>query len=490
MEGFCKKYSKVITAVLLILALLIIVPVVVGSGYTYLCEDDFSFEGGANDMAEIWHSEFVGGFVRAYEYYMTVQGTYIFNSVIHILRAYTRWQMPGFHMYMIFINVVFAFSVYFMVRGFFKDKVAAAAIMLVSSYAIYEAVGTINDVEIFHWYTGTLNFTLGLTFTFLALGFCLRYIRRTDRESGTKYLVPSMIFAFLGSGVALEVTSPNCAFLLAVIIIAFPKFANDKKIVLPFVAAFAGALFNVLAPGNYPKTYDNMKEGHVTVWDAFRDTFTCYGTESKIILGSPVFWAVLVFAFLVCVGLKVRIIDRKMTVGLLVFTIVGSFLVQYFTMFPVCFGYHSQSLNVMRTTATYELVGRLMYIFAVLCLAQWCIDNGIKNALVVATALFVLISVGCVFTGRLKTDLKEGFSYKCAKDFMNGSMQEAYKTRAYVLNALDLAPEGSDVYLEVPLRANPESSYGMGLLDNSEEFVNKSAAGLFHLNSVAVIYTD
>ena len=56
MDGFCKKYSKVITAVLLILTLMIIVPVVVGSGYTYLCEDDFSFEAGANDMARIWNS--------------------------------------------------------------------------------------------------------------------------------------------------------------------------------------------------------------------------------------------------------------------------------------------------------------------------------------------------------------------------------------------------------------------------------------------------
>ena len=67
-----------------------------------------------------------------------------------------------------------------------------------------------------------------------------------------------------------------------------------------------------------------------------------------------------------------------------------------------------------------ELVGRVMYIFVVLCLAQWCIDTGFKKVMILATALFVLISAGCVFSGRLKTDLKDGFAYKCAKDFITG----------------------------------------------------------------------
>ena len=75
-------------------------------------------------------------------------------------------------------------------------------------------------------------------------------------------------------------------------------------------------------------------------------------------------------------------------------------------------------------------------------------------------------------------------------DILDGSLNESYKTREYVMKAMDLAPEGSDLVIEVPWRAHPRSAYGMGLQDSPGEFVNISAAGLFHLNSVVVIYTD
>ncbi len=165
-------------------------------------------------------------------------------------------------------------------------------------------------------------------------------------------------------------------------------------------------------------------------------------------------------------------------------------MVQYFTMFPVCYGYHSDSLLNMRTTAAYELLARLMYLFAVICLAQWTVDRGFMHMRAVCSIAALLVLVFCILSGRLLSDIKSGFSFETAISLKDGSMQEAYRTRVYVLNALDLAEDGSDVYLNVPLADVPESAYGMGLSEDPNDFVNRSAAGLFHLNSVSVEYID
>jgi hypothetical protein len=267
-------------------------------------------------------------------------------------------------------------------------------------------------------------------------------------------------------------------------------FKENRKIIIPFISAFIGALINVCAPGNFPKTYEHMAEGHSTVFDAFKDTVICYGNETGKILGSPIFLMVLACILAGCLLFKVRIVSRPMSGGLLALTLVGSVLVQYFTAFPVCFGYHSDSLIVMRTTAAYELVAKLMYMFMVVCLAQWISEKEFKAEKVVAICAVVLAIVFCIFSGKTKEDIKNGFSFMSARDFVSGSMQEAYKTRSYVLMSLELAEKGSDAYIVVPLRGHPESVYGMGLTEDPSAFVNQSAAGLYKLNSVTVIYTE
>lgn len=486
-----EKVEKLLAVIFPVLALCVIVPVMIGGGYTYLCEDDFSFEGGANDMARIWGSGLVGGMVRAYEYYMSTQGTYVFNSTIHLLRVYTRWGLPGFHVFMIALNIAFAGSLFYLMGGLFKRKFIAGAMFFASAVAVYQTGNCGVNRELFYWYTGALNYTLGLTLAFFALGALLRYVHTwSENKKVTAYLVLSAVLAFFASGVALEITSPNCALLLAVAIVGSPIFIENRKIIIPFISAFAGALFNVIAPGNYPKTYEHMAEGHSTVFDAFKDTVICYRNEAGKIFGSPIFLMVLACVLTGCVLFKVKIVSRPMTGGLLALTLVGSILVQYFTAFPVCFGYHSDSLIVMRTTAAYELIAKMMYIFMVVCLAQWIMEKEFKAEKVVVICAIAAALLFCIFSGKTKEDIKNGFSFMSARDFVSGSMQEAYKTRSYVLMSLELAQEGSDAYIVAPLLGHPESTYGMGLTEDPSAFVNQSAAGLYHLNSVTVVYTE
>lgn len=78
--------------------------------------------------------------------------------------------------------------------------------------------------------------------------------------------------------------------------------------------------------------------------------------------------------------------------------------------------------------------------------------------------------------------------YNVIQDFKTGTMVENYATREYVLSALRSAEQESDAIILVPPFNAASSMYGMGLSDNCEEFVNQSAAGLYDLHTVTVIY--
>ena len=93
-----------------------------------------------------------------------------------------------------------------------------------------------------------------------------------------------------------------------------------------------------------------------------------------------------------------------------------------------------------------------------------------------------------VFSGKAVTEFKQGHTFSILSDLRWGRMHKAYASRSHILSILELAPEGMDVDLRVPMIANVRSMIGMGLGEDKEWFVNRSAAGLFHMNSVRVVY--
>ena len=87
MEKFIEKHQKVLRIVLIVGIMCVLVPILLACNYTYLCEDDFSFEGGAQDLVRDYGSSLVGAIKRTGEYYNTNQGTYLFTFIISFART-------------------------------------------------------------------------------------------------------------------------------------------------------------------------------------------------------------------------------------------------------------------------------------------------------------------------------------------------------------------------------------------------------------------
>ena len=508
-----RNIKKIIEYTFILGILLVVVPIVIGSGYTYLCEDDFSFEGGANDMYIKYGSSIIGVAVRTWEYYTTNQGTFLFTFLVHFIRAYSRFGLPGFHVYMVFNTVLFIASLYLLISKLVRNRLASVVISFSSFLLIFAMPQTLSGKELFFWYTGTLNFTLELSFSFMGLSLLLDYMQYSKK----KYLILSMIFAFLASGGSLNIASPNCAWFAAVYVICVLDVRQNIKmnedgngskekvpmcVLLPFAFALTGALINVIAPGNYVRAAEAASEGHETLTDAIRDTFSMCFQVDKILFASVTFICALILVFVTCLVLDVKIAKSRVATVMMIVTLVGTCAIRYFTMFPVSYGYHVDHLTNMRTSFSYQIVAKLMYILFVMFMAQWA--RGIivntkvfKKITVFKSRKLLVITCGIVcvmlFTVVIKwiiPEVKSGYSMTIVRDFKSGAMQETYAAREYALGFFELSESGTDAILYVPKYNSAESMYGMGIGVDCEWFVNKSAANLFDLHTTTIIYSE
>jgi hypothetical protein len=297
--------------------------------------------------------------------------------------------------------------------------------------------------------------------------------------------------AFLASGGSLNVVCADLSWLIAVVILKREEFVKDKKIAIPAAVSFVGALINGLAPGNYKRAERDLKEGHSTFFDALRDTFKCIISEDMFLFTSAVFILMLLLAFVIFTIYKVKVLEGKVTVLNLVIVLVGTWFVRYFTMFPVCFGYHVDEVINMRTASSYEIVAKFMYFLVVAVLAQFLSEKFEGKTDRIATGVLAVgVLLALIFHSALSEDIKSGMSYISYNDYKTGALQENYAAREYILASLSLTEQGSDAVVYVRPYRPADCTYGMGLGEGPDEWVNKSAAGFYDLNTVTVVYLE
>ena len=485
MNAFITKHRKLLIIVFIIALAVLIVPMISAGAYTYLCEDDFSFEGGARDLFRDYGSYYIGAAHRMVEYYNTNQGTYVFNYLMSALHMYTRGGLPALHFFMVIAISLFFLTLILFIKQIAGDWAGTLGIALSAALMLLEMSHTDKGVEIFLWYTGVLNMLLPLTFSFITAALSLYNIK----TGKTRYAVIGLFTGFIASGCALNVTAANFGWLLAILILTYPKVKEKKTVALPFIGAFVGAIINAVAPGNF-----NRLDGPpLNVFTGLSETFLCYVSDVKLLFTSRIFWFALILCFAVVTLLKVKILPNGVSNLQLVIVLIGSFLVQYFSLFPITFANHISNMSElsMRTYSSYEVVAKLMFIFAIAILAQWAFERKEKIAeygsiaLIAVSVLFLLITYPST-----KSELKSGIAYNVINDFRSGAMIENYTVREYILSTLETAEEGSDAILYIAPFKRANAMYGMGLGIDCEEFVNRSAAGLFRLKSVTIIYNE
>lgn len=190
-----------ITVLLIGVILLLAVPLLFGAGYTYPAADDFIFENGSTEWANML-GPLRGRLLAAWNYYMTWEGRYISNLLLFTVLPFTRLGLTGFRIVMVILSLFFVLSLYFMVNGiisFFQpsgeeDNMRGMRNKKLLLYAVLLFValglpGTWIGREVFYWYTGAVGYLVGISNLFLSIGcFFLANCRERTKRGGVLYL--------------------------------------------------------------------------------------------------------------------------------------------------------------------------------------------------------------------------------------------------------------------------------------------------------------
>lgn len=512
MDAAKKKMGvRMITALLTGVILVLVVPLLLGAGYTYPSADDFIVENGSLYLSGI-AGPVRGPLYAAWNYFMDWQGAYTTNLLLFTLIPFSRFGLNGFRACMVLLSLMFEVSLYFMANAVISyshrmeteydrdvrlnKKLFLYAVLL---FAALGLPGTWIGKGLFYWYTAALGYLVGISCLFLAIG-CLLLVNRDGKRK--RYYIFSMLLGFLASGVSPQVASFVCSWmLLLLLVLILSAEPGEKRLRLwdigPFLTSFVGALINVAAPGSMRRNISTMGDTCYGVADAVKDTFHVLKELYVEVWHDPLFitLAVLLFWAAICFEVKAAAAGRSLVWYGVLFVFGGVLISNFLCIFPVVLGYHGGGLSNDRTQYVANLEIRFSLLFSILYLAQYLSqalsEKRKRNRSVTAAGVvfsFLVCVCGFLFLNDWKGELFSGYSFELIKELSNGTVREVFTLRKEVLEALEEAEDGTDVVLQMPALPETRVTYPQGITDDAGYLVNVDVADLFHLNSVVVTY--
>lgn len=511
MDATKKKMGiRTITALLTGVILVLVVPLLLGAVYTYPSADDFIVENGSLYLSRI-AGPVRGPLYAAWNYFMDWQGAYTTNLLLFTLIPFSRFGLNGFRFCMVLLSLMFVVSLYFMVNAVISYSHRAEAeydrnARLNKKMFLYAALlfialglpGTWIGKGLFYWYTAALGYLVGISCLFLAIG-CLLLANRGGKK---RYYICSMLLGFLASGVSPQVASFVCSWmLLLLLVLILSAGLGEKRLrfwdIGPFLISFVGALINVAAPGSMRRNLSTMGDTYYGVADAVKDTFHVLKELFGGVWHDPLFitLAVLFFWVAICFDVKAAAAGRPLVWYGVLFVFGGVLISNFLCIFPVVLGYHGCGLSNDRTQYVANLEIRFSLLFSIMYLAQYLSqvlsEKGKRSRFVTAVGVvcgFLVCAGAFLFLNDWKGELFSGYSFELIKELSNGTVREVFTLRKEVLEALEVAEDGTDVVLQMPVLPETRVTYPQGITDDAGYLVNVDVADLFHLKSVVVTY--
>lgn len=445
------------------------------SAYTVLVDDDFWY-----NQPLLTDVGIVKYFLYAFNYtkdmYVTWQGTFLAFFVHCITDPINNGGMLHLRIQMICMTLVFWISLCLFLYSFLKRITTKESkewnwcliclvILLFSTAGIF--------AEIFTWRTGAIAYMLPMTMGFISISM---YYLINNCSAGVCVLISSLNF-FAGGG-SLTVSAFNCTIWL---MIAAYQLLSEKKIKVQlgvfFLSSFLGAIFNVVAPGNFQRQVAEQTSVMSNLISVLKDTWSVF-------LSNEIWFLFrrdsLIFLFVIaCLGYWMRnsVVISKKVYGILSLLFLGA---PFITIFPVVLGYGVPWIPnrcVFVVTVMMTLTwGNLFFMIGTLMpsvnIAKICFGMGVIVTLVVS------------FTNQ--STYQDMAVLRLGYCTVNGQIPTYYQEFQQMLEYLE-TQEGEDVVLtEEYYPKRIEYMHGFRLYDSPDSPVNSSLSRIYGLNSLVL----
>ena len=336
--------------------------------------------------------------------------------------------------------------------------------------------------EVFYWFSGACEYGVPIALGFASIGLFIIYnLNKEVALTGREPLVGAAIFGVAAVGASLAITGIFVYFLLCTIIyFAIKRRRLEKDNMLVFITCLAGAVINMIAPGNYEG--HGMKNGGAVDVKAG----VSYAAEHYMYVVRWLFfnrnYLVLVISLMV-VG---YLIYDKIKLCKTAWTVVGGMLFAspMIAAFALVIGYDMEQIpnrcffiTVMAMTAAFDNLALFI---------GWLMGRALKGHKKMSV-LAVLYAI--IFVCFIATPFSPGkyCVVMLNRQLYSGELQKNYiETKKFTDSLLNM--KDKDVKVDVP--TNPETIgnfYSFFLLDDPDSGINRDVAKVYGLSSISNI---
>lgn len=330
------KQNKTLTVILIILSAAMLIPIIIYSANATPAYDDFSNALLSRQYWDECSSSLAGSIARTRDHYLTVGGYYFAAFINFFLSPFLRWGVKGLRVANVIMELLFYGSAFFLTRVFVTRRIAKNnnLVWLVYVAFIFCIINNARHTEIYSWYCVLIAYLIPLAVLMTALGLTVMYNDRKENSAGLMAAIA--ILTFLVSGSSLNIVAMNCGFFFLIMVYR-SFFTKDKRSTAVFlIAAVAGAMINVAAPGNYVR-HDSVSTDYTFMSSAKITGIHVLEMIEDTLLRTPYLAIAVVLVILIYkyVDLSKSSMSKYHPILGLLIVVLGTMAVDY----PVFFGY-------------------------------------------------------------------------------------------------------------------------------------------------------
>lgn len=473
------KRKLVLKTTFMIISIAIIVFTIatfaITSSYTVLVDDDFWYN--QPILTDVGITKYLlSAFNYTKDMYVSWQGTFFTFFVHCVTDPVNNGGMLHLRIQMICMTLFFWISFCVFLYSFLRKITTSEVkelnwcliclvILLFSTTSIF--------TEIFTWRTGAIAYMLPMTMGVVSVSL---YYLINNYSVGIYILIT--LLTFLAGGGSLTVSAFNCT--LWLMIVAY-QLLREKKIKVQlsvfFLSSFLGAVFNVVAPGNFQRQVAEQTSVMSNLINVLKDTWNVY-------LSNEIWFLFrrdsLLFLFVIaCLGYWMRnsVVISKKVYGILSLLFLGA---PFITIFPVVLGYGVPWIPnrcVFVVTVMMALSwGNLFWMIGTLIpsvnIAKICFCVGIIGTIIIVNSNHATYGDMAVLR------LKDGI--------VKGEIPNYYQEFYQMLEYLESRKEEDVILSEEYYPKRIESVYGFRLYDSPDSPINSSLSRVYGLNSLVL----
>lgn len=474
------KVETVNKMIEVLIFLFCILPVILTCFYIMPAADDFANMSQMKMLVmDQQNSFFEAAAIRTNQLYWQTSGYFFAAFVNLIFSPFFRWGIIGLRIFCIGINLLLYVSLYIFVKVSLKYWLGVSKrseIMPIYLMLLFCFTNLYLNAEASFWYCVLVAYVL----MFIAILWGVLAFFKALELREKKWIVLTSVIGFLASGSSLNVTALNCFIYLLIGLYGFIVLKAKKCSVICFGSALAGAIINVLSPGNYAR-HDSVSSNYEIISSVYMSLKMVFMRFYEMFTNTLFpFVLLLLFVYILMFPQKGKIIKHIHPIFL-----GGLFAVALCVFaFPVFLGYSSDYLPD-RCLFVQDAAMYLFFFAVVIYTANWLkVKYGEWRLRKENIAVLLLLTMVTFFSWHSGRSLVDTYpSLFLTKQIVNG---ENTKFRTYwedVLHEIEFSEEENVViYGKAPETSSKLISPRIG----EEDWINWGVASYYDKKSVEI----